>query len=245
MTAKARTNNPLDARGWVSRPATAVTEPVPVDRAPRSRTAGAPRAFTPDASVEDLVRRARAGSPVAFGEIVARFESPVFNFLLRRGASAEDAEELAQDTFVRAWRRLDLYDARWSFATWLFALARRLSATRSRRRAPASEGSEALGSVSVHADPGRELARTEERASLWSIAERVLEDDPRSALWLRYAEDLSIEEIARVLGRSQVSVRVMLFRARAKLGKALEPARRGSSAFAGPAESTQWRKAGI
>jgi RNA polymerase sigma-70 factor (ECF subfamily) len=223
-----------------------VTESLPLDRAtPFGTPDRAVRSEAGGASIEDLVRRARAGSPAAFGELVERFESPVFNFLLRRGAGAEDAEELAQDTFVRAWRRLDLYDPRWSFATWLFALARRLSATRSRRSAPAIEGGDALGDVPVQADPAREVARTEERASLWSIAERVLEDDPLSALWLRYAEDLSIEEIARVLGRSQVSVRVILFRARAKLGKALEPARSGSSAFSGPAETTQWRKAGI
>jgi RNA polymerase sigma-70 factor (ECF subfamily) len=213
-----------------------VNETVPVDRAARARAEGA--------SVEDLVRRARTGSSAAFGELVERFESPVFNFLLRRAPSAEDAEELAQDTFVRAWKRLDRYDARWSFATWLYALARRLSATRNRRAAPAIEGGEALGDVPVLADPGRELARTEERANLWSIADRVLDDDPRSALWLRYAEDLSIEEIAQVLGRSQVSVRVMLFRARAKLGKALEPARR-TSRIAARAETAQWRKAGI
>ncbi len=213
-----------------------MSEPVPLDLAMRPRTEGA--------TVEDLVRRARAGSSAAFGELVDRFESPLFNFLLRRAASAEDAEELAQDTFVRAWKRLDRYDARWSFATWLYALARRLSATRSRSRPLAIEGGDALGEVLVQADPGRDLARTEERASLWSIADRVLEDDPRSALWLRYAEDLTIGEIAKVLGRSQVSVRVMLFRARAKLGKELGPARDPSSAFA-RAKTGQWRKAGI
>jgi RNA polymerase sigma-70 factor, ECF subfamily len=223
-----------------------VSEPVPVDRALGSTPDRETRSRNEASGVEDLVRRARAGSSAAFGELVDRFESPVFDFLLRRAASAEDAEELAQDTFVRAWKRLDRYDARWSFATWLYALARRLSATRSRRSPPAIEGGDVLRDVPVQADPGRELARTEERENLWSIADRVLEDDPRSALWLRYAEELSIEEIAKVLGRSHVSVRVMLFRARAKLGKALEPARESSSAFAARgAEAAQWRKAGI
>jgi RNA polymerase sigma-70 factor (ECF subfamily) len=214
-----------------------VSDPVPSDRATRSASERP--------SVEDLVRRARTGSSAAFGKLVLRFESPVFNFLLRRGSSAEDAEELAQDTFVRAWRRLELYDPRYSFGTWLFALARRLSATRRRASAPPIQGDDALGEVPVQSDPGRELARTEERANLWSIVDRVLEDDPRSALWLRYAEDLSIPEIAKVLGRSQVSVRVMLYRARAKLGKALEPAHDESPAVAARPEATQWRRAGI
>jgi RNA polymerase sigma-70 factor (ECF subfamily) len=97
----------------------------------------------------------------------------------------------------------------------------------------------------VQADPGGELARTEERSTLWSIADRVLESEPRSALWLRYAEDLSVPEIAKVMGRSSVSVRVMLFRARAKLGRHLEPRRTEAQAVAPRAPATEWRKVGI
>jgi RNA polymerase sigma-70 factor (ECF subfamily) len=194
---------------------------------------------------EDLVRRAQTGSSAAFGELVARYESPLFNFLLRRTSSAEDAEEIAQDAFVRAWQKIDSYDARWKFSTWLFTLARRLAATRMRSTAPSAQGNDALAGVSVHADPGLDLTRTEERANLWSIVDRVLESDPRSALWLRYAEDLTVPEIAEVLGRSAVSVRVMLFRARAKLEKHLEPPRADSSAAAPRAPTAHWRKVGI
>lgn len=189
-----------------------------------------PRETTEPAGVEELVRRAQAGSSAAFGELVDRFESPLYNFLVRRAPSAEDAEEIAQDAFVRAWRRIDLYDARWSFSTWLFTLARRLAATRTRTVAPRLSGAETLEDVRVHADPARELAREEDRMSLWAIADRVLEEDPRSALWLRYAEDLSIPEIAAVLGRSSVSVRVMLFRARARLAEHLATDRGGTPA---------------
>ncbi len=204
-------------------------------------------AGSPNAA-EDLVRRARGGSSAAFGELVARYESPLFNFLLRRTSSVEDAEEIAQDAFVRAWQKLDSYDARWSFSTWLFTLARRLASTRRRSTSPSGgpsvQGDEALAGVPVHADPGVDLARTEERANLWSIADRVLETDQRSALWLRYAEDLTVAEIAEILGRSSVSVRVMLFRARAKLGPYLESPHVDSPAGARLAKRTQWRKVG-
>jgi RNA polymerase sigma-70 factor (ECF subfamily) len=200
-------------------------------------------------SAEDLVRRARTGSSAAFGELVARYESVLFNFLLRRTSSAEDAEEIAQDAFVRAWQKIDSYDARWKFSTWLFTLARRLAATRMRSSSSSdglsSQGHEALAGVPVHADPGLDLTRTEERTNLWSIVDRVLDADQRSALWLRYAEDLTVAEIAEVLGRSSVSVRVMLFRARAKLEQHLEPPRTDSSAVAPLAKDTQWRKVGI
>jgi RNA polymerase sigma-70 factor (ECF subfamily) len=195
-------------------------------------------------NVEDLVRRAQTGSSAAFGELVARFESSLFNFLLRRTASAEDAEEIAQDAFVRAWQRIDAYDARWSFATWLFTLARRLAATRRRSTRPAAKGHEALDEVPVHADPGHDLTRTEERESLWSLADRVLDGDQRSALWLRYAEDLSVAEIAEVLGRSSVSVRVLLFRARERLASRLAPDTGSTRASSSPAGAAHLRKVG-
>jgi RNA polymerase sigma-70 factor (ECF subfamily) len=198
-----------------------------------------------DASqVEDLVRRARTGSSTAFEALVARYESPLFNFLLRRTASAEDAEEIAQDAFVRAWTKLESYDPRWSFSTWLFTLARRLAATRERSRPPRVDGNEALDHVSVHADPGGALSATEESASLWSIADRILDRDQRSALWLRYAEDVSVGEIAEVLGRTSVSVRVMLFRARVRMAKVLEPARNETRATSSAVEAPRLKKVG-
>jgi RNA polymerase sigma-70 factor, ECF subfamily len=214
-----------------------VVDLVPEERTPRARSEGA--------SVEDLVRRSQTGSSTAFGELVERFESPLVNFLIRRTRSAEDAEDLAQETFVRAWQKLDRYDERFSFSTWLFTLARRLAATRGRFAAPASQGEEALLSVTDPSDPGRSLSQSEEHANLWSIADRVLGDDSRSALWLRYAEDLSIPEIARILGRSSVSVRVMLFRARGRLAKFLVPEQGGASAVSARGKTARWREAEV
>jgi RNA polymerase sigma-70 factor (ECF subfamily) len=202
------------------------------------------------AAVDELVRHAQAGSPAAFEALVARYESPLYNFLLRRAASAEDAEELAQDAFVRAWQRLASYDSRWSFSTWLFTLARRIAATRGRTLPPRGEGPGALALASVHADPSSALSATEERANLWSIADRVLDLDQRSALWLRYAEDLPIGEIAQVLARSPVAVRVMLFRARARLAPHLAPSydgrdeHDGARATSGAVDASGLRKVG-
>jgi RNA polymerase sigma-70 factor (ECF subfamily) len=194
--------------------------------------------------VEDLIRRARSGSSAAFGELVARYESPLFNFLLRRTASAEDAEEIAQDAFVRAWQRIESYDSRWSFSTWLFTLARRLAATRSRSARPAARGQEALDLVTAKDEPGGDLTRTEERETLWSTADRILDSDQRAALWLRYAEELTVGEIAEVLGRSPVSVRVMLYRARARLAARLAPGPSGPRAGSRTAQTTGLRKVG-
>lgn len=192
-----------------------------------------------DTSSEELAEQARAGSKPAFAELVARYEAPLFNFLLMRVRSAEDAEELTQDAFLRAWRKIDLYRSEWKFSTWLFTLARHLAASRQRSAPPPSAGEEAAEPSCLRPDPSGALADTEERANLWSLAERVLTPDQRSALWLRYAEDRTVPEIARILGRNGAAVRVLLFRARASLGRHLDPA-----AMA-PARSPDTRACGV
>ncbi len=184
---------------------------------------GTPRS----SSAEELALAAQGGSEPAFEELVGRFEGPLYNFLSIRTGNAAEAEELAQEAFLRAWQHLGRYDSRWRFSTWLFTLAKRLavSAARSRGREPAREpGAEVLGGIASGADPAALAQARDEGRSLWELAARNLRVEERSALWLRYADDLSIEEIARILGRPRVSVRVLLFRARERLAGALEAA---------------------
>ncbi len=176
--------------------------------------------------IRDLVARAQAGSRPAFVEIVARFHGRVYNFLLRRTASRADAEDLSQETFVQAWLRIGRYRARWEFSTWLFTIAARKAATHNRRarRRPAEVVTSAEPATARRDDPARVASDRENGRRLWEAAERVLSARQRSALWLRYAENLSPGDIAVVLGTSRVSVRVLRFRARAVLAAELGPA---------------------
>jgi RNA polymerase sigma-70 factor (ECF subfamily) len=176
------------------------------------------------ASSEELARLAQSGSLPAFEELVTRHEAALFNFLWVRTGNAAEAEELAQEAFLRAWQRLGSYDARWRFSTWLYTLARRLavSAARARGREPRRADPDGeLGSAAPADDPCEQAAARDEQRALWELAARVLRTEERSALWLRYGEDLAMDEIGRVLGRPAVSVRVLLFRARARLAAAL------------------------
>lgn len=157
----------------------------------------------------------------AFAALVARHETRLFNFLLRRVRSREDAEDLTQDAFVRAWKRLDRYDNSWKFSTWLFTIAARMASShgRSKGRRKAREADHAGGAGELAPDDG--AMRTEARGRLWSIAESCLSETAVSMLWLRYVEDMSMREIARALGRTEVGVRVALFRAREALERRL------------------------
>jgi len=205
----------------------------------------------PEPSSEELARRARAGSKEAFGALVERHEASLLRFLRPFAPSAEDCEELAQEAFVRAWRKLEHYDPAQRFSAWFFTLARNLAISRLRVRRPDVQGAHgvqgeaALAAVAVECDPAVQAARREAGESLWALADRVLTAEQRQALWLRYAEDLSAEEIGAVLDKRAVAVRVLLFRARENLQQHLETrppggARAASAAGAGPA-GDRWR----
>jgi RNA polymerase sigma-70 factor (ECF subfamily) len=170
-----------------------------------------------------LVRAATAGRTESFAELVRRYEGPLLRFLELRCTSREDAEELCQESFLRAWRQLDRYDARWRFSTWLFTLARRLAISAGRRAAPRALAGEQVDQVDLQQGPAEQAALRERSEGLWALSERLLSADQRAALWLRYAENHSAEEIGRVLGRRPAAVRVLLFRARTVLAEHLDP----------------------
>jgi RNA polymerase sigma-70 factor, ECF subfamily len=177
-------------------------------------------------SAEELaVRAKRGGAPglAAYSELVHRFNPRVYSFLLRR-LPAADAEDLAQEAFIRAWQRIDSYNPRYRFSTWLFTIAQRLAI--SHGRANPRGRTQELGSGAVHVgpqrEPGESALRREQQIRIWSMVEEILPPEQQTALWLRYVEEMAIAEIATVLGKSQVGVRVMLFRARAVLAQRLE-----------------------
>ena len=176
------------------------------------------------ASDEELARRARDGSEAAFALLVDRFQRPLYQFLWVRTSRPEDAEELVQETFLKAWRNLQRYDPTRRFATWLYTVAKRLAISHHRKDRGTMTAVEDVFEDCECALPRPEemVSADEERLELWSLAKRVLGEEERSALWLRYGEDLSPGEIATILGRRRVSVRVLLFRAREKLARRLE-----------------------
>jgi RNA polymerase sigma-70 factor, ECF subfamily len=164
-------------------------------------------------SVDDLAARAQRGDQACFDELVTRLRPPLARFLGRRLGRPADADDAVQETFLRAYHSLDRYDPERRFATWLFAIGKNVAASQrdAARRRSERERQDA---------PGDEVAGPQARAeaaALWQTAARVLGAEAYQAMWLRYAQDLSVGEIARELGRSVVATKVMLFRARKKL----------------------------
>jgi RNA polymerase sigma-70 factor (ECF subfamily) len=178
---------------------------------------------------EQLAARAAAGSLDAFGELVQRFEVRLFNFLLRRTGSRADAEDLTQEAFIRAWEKIQRYEPKWRFSTWLFTIAARLAVSHHRKRRPTLRWIEEEDSEA--AAPFEREDDVNSGAKLWRLAGKVLTPEQHTALWLRYAEDMGIDEIAVVLKKSQVGVRVMLFRARQLLAEQSEREQQASRVY--------------
>jgi RNA polymerase sigma-70 factor (ECF subfamily) len=164
---------------------------------------------------EQLAAAAKTGSTAAFSELVERYQDRLLRFLLGRCSNRADAEDAIQDTFVNAYRYLQSYDARWRFSTWLYRIAIRNAARQSLHAT--AEPVE----LADHADPLASCIAQSDRQNLWLLAKRQLSADAYSALWLRYAEDLALVDVARALDRSLAWTKVSLMRSRRRLAGAL------------------------
>jgi RNA polymerase sigma-70 factor (ECF subfamily) len=183
---------------------------------------------------EELASRARAGSAACFEEIVRRYQVPLVRFLAKRFPSRRDAEDILQETFVRAWQALHRYDEKYAFRTWLYTIAYRQAVSHGRQDPPkqaaleeniAARGvSPAAGGVSAAArgvSPAAHVQSEEMRHSIWDRARGALSEEQFMAMWLFYVDELPAGDIARILDRSWVSVKTLLHRARRKLAPLL------------------------
>jgi len=171
---------------------------------------------------QQLAREAQQGSVAGFEEIVRRYQVPLLHFLRNRTRSTADAEDLLQDTFLRAYENLHRYRPSYRFSTWLFTIAHRigLNAQRKRRLPAAPDGVESLSDGRY--EPEAAAIEKEQRGRLWDLAATTLSDPKMTALWLHYVEQMPIAEIAKVLNRSRVATKTMLFRARGEMKAAFQ-----------------------
>jgi len=164
----------------------------------------------------ELIDAAKAGSVIAFTELVHSSREGLLRFLLTRCSSYADAEDALQDTFINAYRYLQSYNSHWRFSTWLYRIAIRNAGKL--RTTHVVE----LGELrDEESDPLKQCIADSERENLWQSARRLLTDEVYTAMWLRYVEDMSINDVAAVLDRSNSWTKVNLLRGRRALGAEL------------------------
>jgi RNA polymerase sigma-70 factor (ECF subfamily) len=176
----------------------------------------------------ELLERIRNGAKDDFGEIVQRHQSHVFAVLYRYERDHQRLEDLAQETFVKAWRALAQYDGRAPFQHWLTKIAVRtaIDHLRKQKRRQNEIGLAELGEDALEwlqSDDGKqsELEASNAREIL-DAAMRELSAADRLVITLQEIEGRSVKEICELTGSSSIAVRVRALRARARLKKALE-----------------------
>ena len=151
-----------------------------------------------------------------------RYKHPVLNFIFRMLGNAHDADDVAQDVFVRVYQNLDTYRAGMKFSTWLFALARNAAIDRLRWRSRHQAGPIESVPEIVASSGTAEDVNAREIGDQIAAAVAKLPEDQRTAIVLSEYHGMSYAEIAGVMRCSEKSVESRLYRARQTLRAALQ-----------------------
>lgn len=166
--------------------------------------------------VEDLLRSRPAGDPQVFKTMVAAYRVPIYRLALSILNDADEAEDAAQDTFVRAARSLDHYQVGTNFRAWLYTIAVNTCRDYLRKRAARATLSKiwtAIESLSARApDPEAATIENESRSRLWDLVDQLGEKH-RLVVILRLGQDLSIREISEILQIKEKTVYSRLYAA--------------------------------
>jgi len=174
-----------------------------------------------------LVEAIQSGNAGAFDELMRRYKRPVLNFVYRMLGDAVEADDIAQDVFVRAYQHIGIFQARKAeakFSTWLFTLARNtvIDRIRWRKRHP-TEPLELIEQSAASTEAGvAEQVSTREIGEHIAAAVATLPEDQKTALILAEYNGLSYTEIAQIMRCSQKSVEARLYRAKQTLRKRLQ-----------------------
>ena len=169
--------------------------------------------------------QALAGSQPAFEQILRRYQRPILAFLARMTGDASLAEELAQDTFVKAFRNLAAFDTTRRLSSWLFRIAHNTGIDALRKaRPPVVPIEDREGDLDVAAPASADPVERRALGRALQAALARLRPDHRAAVVLRYEDGMSFEEIGQVLGIPEVTARSHVHRARKELARVMAAA---------------------
>jgi len=178
----------------------------------------------------DLIAFARSGSEKAYRELLDRYQRPVFSLIYRMVRDREQAEDLAQETFVKVFNHLESYNPKYKFSSWIFKIASNLAIDALRKRepqmvsldgSPHAETAEQIEATRITVESGdqnpEEFLEAKELGEEIEKAIGMLRAEYRTAVLLRHVEGRPYEEIADIMGIPLGTVKTYIHRARTEL----------------------------
>lgn len=174
----------------------------------------------------EWIQLARKGDQVAFGRLVVAYQTPVYNLAYRMLGNSVEAEDAAQESFLRAYTRLHTYDPERPFRSWMLSIASHYCIDRLRRRrinwlSLEDEFARPIRLASDNPEPEAAVAQREREGYIQQLL-AVLSPTDRAAITLLYWYDYSYEEIAETLNLTVSAIKSRLFRARRALAKTVQ-----------------------
>ena len=205
-----------------------IRDPVPPNRKEAFQSKNCRMEWTDAAAAEE----ARNGNQSAFRVLVERHSQLLFRLAYRMTGNEHDAEDLVQETFLRAYKQISGFDGRASFSTWLyricvncsFDLLRARKNRQERQMSNSDDSSSWLDRVAAPDPTPERLTESGQIAGMLEPALKQLSDMERTAFVMRHFEGCTIEQIACVLGVHTNAAKHSVFRAVQKLRRALQPA---------------------
>ena len=177
-------------------------------------------------SDNEILSRVLQGDQQAYAEIVKRYQAFVFTIALRYTPNREDAEEIAQDSFVKAYRSLSDFRGDSKFSTWLYTIVTTTSLTflRKKRIDVQSLDNEKVFELADNQDSGFKANQVEQKSRITMVNRAIAMLSPEDAqvITLFYKGEQSLEEMGQILGLESNTVKVRLHRARQRLKDKLE-----------------------
>ncbi len=174
----------------------------------------------------EIISKVLSGDHQAYGVLVNRYQNYVFTLVLRFTKNREDAEEVAQDVFIKAYRALADFRGTAKFTTWLYTIVNNTCITflRKKKLEIHSLDNEKVFEIADNVDSGFSANQVEQKSKITMVNQAIalLGPDDAEVITLFYKAEQSLEEIAQILGVEANTAKVRLHRARARLKEKME-----------------------
>ncbi|UTR16820.1 RNA polymerase sigma factor SigW [Salipaludibacillus sp. LMS25] len=184
-----------------------------------------------DIVVKKIIVEVKKGDQQAFGELMDLYKDKVYHIAYRMLGNVHEAQDVAQEAFLRAYTNIDSYDINRKFSTWLFRIATNLAIDRIRKKKPDFHLEDQIAGtedLTYHSQISSEEELPEDQVIQFEMQEWVqgeimaLPPKYRSAIILKYLEDLSLKEISEILNLPVATVKTRIHRGREALRKRLK-----------------------